>query len=725
MNVLNKSSEMVNLIYREIEQVHKQIAGNKDVIQFIFNPHLEVYPRNLDILNMLGNISATNEYIESIYIYGSHSKQIIHSNGKLYSLDEFPDTFWIPVYEKSRVPIEWLGTRRVTEDTGFNSNVITSICNIPFRSESKMGAVVINIKERMIYAAIKGDNAIEHSEIFALSSAGIVISHRDENRLYDFVRYRPYLMQTFSTGTGSYIADMYGMKSLFAFTTSPHNNWKYVYRIPLDHIQNDSHLVLGIILAITLIYIALSMFISLAISRGIYNPVANLIKIILVSQRSGSESSLQKPITNEYKFLEQIYCDVIDQNRNLEQRLTELKPLIKEKLFSGLVKGGNENMRDISEKLNFLGYDLSLNNYLVIALQIDDYHRWYERYGDIERNLQKLRLIATIEKIIMLHAKGVCIEVKPDKLVAIINYDGDGKFIVIQENSVSFASEIKKIIENNFPFTVTLGIGRIYKNILDINLSYKEAMNALKYKLYQGKNEIIDISDIEIHENELYLYHSEKERTIINKLKTGNHREAVVEIDELMKEIYENGNISYDYLENIFIRITSSIAEVLIDTGISVDEVFGTHYNLYDELSQRETLEDIGAWLKRISFKLTHAINEHNLKRLDRNVEKIIAYIDDHLQEDISLNSLAELVGFSTSYISKIFKENIGINYIEYLSKKRIEKSKLLLKDTIFNIKEIGFRVGFNNIQTFLRTFKRHEGITPGQYRENIRNSGK
>ena len=249
-------------------------------------------------------------------------------------------------------------------------------------------------------------------------------------------------------------------------------------------------------------------------------------------------------------------------------------------------------------------------------------------------------------------------------------------------------------------------------------------MNALKYKLYQGKNEIIDISDIEIHENELYLYHSEKERTIINKLKTGNHREAVVEIDELMKEIYENGNISYDYLENIFIRITSSIAEVLIDTGISVDEVFGTHYNLYDELSQQETLEDIGAWLKRISFKLTHAINEHNLKRLDRNVEKIIAYIDDHLQEDISLNSLAELVGFSTSYISKIFKENIGINYIEYLSKKRIEKSKLLLKDTIFNIKEIGFRVGFNNIQTFLRTFKRHEGITPGQYRENIRNSG-
>ena len=79
---------------------------------------------------------------------------------------------------------------------------------------------------------------------------------------------------------------------------------------------------------------------------------------------------------------------------------------------------------------------------------------------------------------------------------------------------------------------------------------------------------------------------------------------------------------------------------------------------------------------------------------------------------------MAELVGFSPTYVSKIFKDNLKKKYVDYLSEKRIEKARTYLKETNFSIKEVGFKVGFNNIQSFLRTFKKNEGMTPKQFRE-------
>ena len=74
-------------------------------------------------------------------------------------------------------------------------------------------------------------------------------------------------------------------------------------------------------------------------------------------------------------------------------------------------------------------------------------------------------------------------------------------------------------------------------------------------------------------------------------------------------------------------------------------------------------------------------------------------------------------MGYSSTYVSKIFKQTYGMSYIEYMNSKRIELSKQLLADTQLSVKEIGFRAGFNNMQTFFRVFKQCVGTTPSQYR--------
>ena len=81
-----------------------------------------------------------------------------------------------------------------------------------------------------------------------------------------------------------------------------------------------------------------------------------------------------------------------------------------------------------------------------------------------------------------------------------------------EKDFVGLAEEVRSMVGQYFSFTVTVGIGRIYDDILKITLSYNEAIKALRYKIYQGKNEIINIGSIEQQEGELYYFNSEKEQ---------------------------------------------------------------------------------------------------------------------------------------------------------------------------------------------------------------------
>ena len=221
LSMLNKSSAMVNLIYREIEQIHNQVANDKNVIQLALNPHLEEFPRNQRILNMIGNIASSNEYIDSIYIYSTHAGTVFHSNGNIYKVNSFFDRIWMPEYLKSNSAVLWLETRPTLDNAGDQTNSITSISNIPYGSESKMGAVVINIHEQMIHKAFEGHDANAQSEVYAISPTGIILSHKNKARLYENIKYSSFGLKIVDGDSGTFAANYMGDRNLFTFMYFP------------------------------------------------------------------------------------------------------------------------------------------------------------------------------------------------------------------------------------------------------------------------------------------------------------------------------------------------------------------------------------------------------------------------------------------------------------------------------------------------------------------------
>ena len=92
-------------------------------------------------------------------------------------------------------------------------------------------------------------------------------------------------------------------------------------------------------------------------------------------------------------------------------------------------------------------------------------------------------------------------------------------------------------------------------------------------------------------------------------------------------------------------------------------------------------------------------------------------YIDRNYKKDISAKDVAGILGYSDVYFSKVFKQLFDDNFINYLTKIRIDRAKLLLKDISFNIKEVGKSVGYADSNYFTKVFKRSVGMSPSEYR--------
>lgn len=109
-------------------------------------------------------------------------------------------------------------------------------------------------------------------------------------------------------------------------------------------------------------------------------------------------------------------------------------------------------------------------------------------------------------------------------------------------------------------------------------------------------------------------------------------------------------------------------------------------------------------------------------KRVTHKEEMTYAlqYIEKHLTKNLSLESAASYMNISTHYFSKLFKSEVGENFIDYVTDKKVARAKEIIKDTDIPLNSIAFELGFNEANYFSKVFKKKTGITPSQYRKKV-----
>lgn len=161
----------------------------------------------------------------------------------------------------------------------------------------------------------------------------------------------------------------------------------------------------------------------------------------------------------------------------------------------------------------------------------------------------------------------------------------------------------------------------------------------------------------------------------------------------LLRKAAEHGKVHPYYID----RISSDFA-VKIEKLSSVDEGKKLHYNMIDTYCRLVKL--------------------HSSKNYSPIIQKLTTRIDADLTSDLSLHTQADELGVNASYLSSLFKKEIGTPYTEYVNQKRIEHAKHLLNTTNYQIQSIAQLCGIFDLNYFSKVFKKYSGITPVKYRE-------
>jgi len=95
----------------------------------------------------------------------------------------------------------------------------------------------------------------------------------------------------------------------------------------------------------------------------------------------------------------------------------------------------------------------------------------------------------------------------------------------------------------------------------------------------------------------------------------------------------------------------------------------------------------------------------------------LLEYIDTHYTEDLTLEDMADIIGFSKYHFSRLFKQYTNFTFCDYLKHRRIQAAEMLLEQPEYSITEVALQAGFPSISTFNRIFKEYKNCTPTEFR--------
>ena len=149
-----------------------------------------------------------------------------------------------------------------------------------------------------------------------------------------------------------------------------------------------------------------------------------------------------------------------------------------------------------------------------------------------------------------------------------------------------------------------------------------------------------------------------------------------------------------------------------------LEDLYNTPVHLYGELFKKGTLEEIEQWYDDLVERACSAINQKKDEKTSVVISSAVRYIKENCKRDISLGEVAEFVNLNPSYLSRIFKEEKGIQFVEYVRNVKMDMAKEMLKNSHKKIYQISEELGYQNVQYFSTIFKNTVGMTPVEYRK-------
>lgn len=302
--------------------------------------------------------------------------------------------------------------------------------------------------------------------------------------------------------------------------------------------------------------------------------------------------------------------------------------------------------------------------------------------------------------------------VMSNRVVAIVPY---AQGMIPYEERTKIIESVREMatrMEEKLGAKFRVGIGKLHP-MEDLNSSYQEAFRALSDRI----SRVIHAEDLRLQGTyEEASFPAEPEKRMIKDITEGAINEMVQEANHIFDWMLKYHS---DEKDNIRLKVLEYIiwAEREAFWVGSLDYGFSSRRDYMKTVLEMEDYEEMRNFFLQKLIAVCRSVRDQGEERCESLVEKAKSYIQENYNKDISLEEISKRLNISSYYFSKMFKEEAGENFIDYLTRVRMDHAKELMRNPDLSIKEIGIMSGYSDPNYFSRIFKKQTGETPREYR--------
>lgn len=545
-------------------------------------------------------------------------------------------------------------------------------------SRRLIGSILIQIDNTRLSESIMEKPEINKGFMYIRDeNANLISSYSYGNE--SFVHF----VDEFTTDSGYLFKDYNGEKYLITYITSSETGWTYTDIKPVGETMENVYRIQQITFLIIILASLVGLIVAYLVAKINVKPIDKLIS---------SNALLQKEIIEQLPIL----------------RITFI-----ERLISGLIT----NESDLIAQCDHLGISLDSLISQAIVIKVTGYDQYQDKITIQQLSLERLQLTAALKS--SLGPSAILHNIETDKILLLL----DQKEL---ENS-SVTEYLRDTLEDTLVtlsqkinIETVIGIGEFYDSLMDIHSSYKEALQAISFRLYHKEEQFALYSDLP-KSNDIFFFPSNIESKLINLIKAGD----LENVNQLLKDIYEENiikrQLSPSMISNLLNLMWSTNIKLIDDLMLDDMEIMSSIQKTSEEFTKYSDIEKLQRtmdYYRTICEKMKDGKKSNNQSLISH----IIIHIKDNIADaDLSLIGVADVFDITDVYLSVFFKEQTGINFSKYIEQLRMDIARQMLSESDALINEIVRTTGYHSSNAFGRAFKRINGMSATDYRQTFK----
>lgn len=485
--------------------------------------------------------------------------------------------------------------------------------------------------------------------------------------------------------------------------------WTYVSASPMSAITAPVLFLSKLVASVSALGIVLAALLTWYASNKIYSPVARLIQLC-----SGEEK--KRIHRDEFHWLEKRWNDMSKESGRLRNQVMKQTSEAANGFIQRLLHGhfAGESEEGLKKRLKACGWNVENGVFIIADIQLTGLYDGSSSFSEKDESLAGFMLGNITGEL----AEKTCsrIYISGVRSLSLALLLMQSRKTDIRKSICELVRELTETVHAFCGLNVTATISKPAAVLKDIPAIYEEVKAGKRYRQFENSSQIIDLNKREdMLPGESY-YPFSLEREVIQAIRLEEKEEAENLIARFIQELSEKGKTEIR-IQPAMIQLFAKIQEEILHSGLHPNELFNQQHLIRELSDIREPSRAVAWMMERVVSPYLKEVEGRKNRQQKRLVERVLAMIHENYMNDISLESCADLAGTNSYTLSKAFKQVTGINFIDYVTRMRIEKAKKLLLETNKKIHDVSEEVGYRH-SYFNRIFKKQVGIPPSRYRQ-------